>query len=46
MPATLLAVDDSVTMRKVLEMTFAGEDFRVVTADSADAAPPSRSCPK
>jgi len=37
-PATLLAVDDSVTMRKVLEMTFAGEDFRVVTADSADAA--------
>lgn len=38
MPATLLAVDDSVTMRKVLEMTFAGEDFRVVTADSADAA--------
>lgn len=38
MPATLLAVDDSVTMRKVLEMTFAGEDFRVVSADSADAA--------
>ncbi|MFW5741440.1 MAG: response regulator transcription factor, partial [Myxococcota bacterium] len=38
MPATLLAVDDSVTMRKVLEMTFAGEDFRVVTAESADAA--------
>jgi len=37
-PATLLAVDDSVTMRKVLEMTFAGEEFRVVTADSADAA--------
>src|SRR3954468_23562100 len=37
-PTTLLAVDDSVTMRKVLEMTFAGEDFRVVTADSAEAA--------
>jgi DNA-binding response OmpR family regulator len=37
-PATLLAVDDSVTMRKVFEMTFAGEDFRVVTADNADAA--------
>src|SRR5512138_2954842 len=37
-PVTLLAVDDSVTMRKVLEMTFAGEDYRVVTADSADAA--------
>ena len=38
MPTTLLAVDDSVTMRKVLEMTFAGEDYRVVTADSTDAA--------
>jgi len=35
---TLLVIDDSVTMRKVLEMTFAGEDFRVVTVDSADAA--------
>jgi CheY-like chemotaxis protein len=32
-----LAVDDSVTMRKVLEMTFAGEqEFRVVTADGVD----------
>ena len=38
MPTTLLAVDDSVTMRKVLEMTFAGEDYRVVTADTTDAA--------
>jgi CheY-like chemotaxis protein len=36
--STLLAVDDSVTMRKVLEITFAGPDFRVVTADSPDAA--------
>jgi CheY-like chemotaxis protein len=35
---TLLAIDDSVTMRKVLEMTFAGEDYRVVTAESGDAA--------
>ena len=33
MPKTLLAVDDSATMRKVLEITFAGEDFRVVSAD-------------
>ena len=40
MPKTLLAVDDSATMRKVLEITFAGEDFRVVTADGARA--PSR----
>ena len=38
MASTLLAVDDSVTMRKVLEITFAGPDFRVVTANSPDAA--------
>jgi CheY-like chemotaxis protein len=36
--STLLAVDDSVTMRKVLEITFAGPDFRVVSANSPDAA--------
>jgi CheY-like chemotaxis protein len=36
--STLLAVDDSVTMRKVLEITFTGPDFRVVTANSPDAA--------
>jgi DNA-binding response OmpR family regulator len=35
---TLLAVDDSVTMRKVLEITFSGEDYKVVTADSSQAA--------
>lgn len=38
MASTLLAVDDSVTMRKVLEITFAGPDFRVVSANSPDAA--------
>ena len=38
MATTLLAIDDSVTMRKVLELTFAGEDYRVVTAESGDAA--------
>ena len=38
MPKTLLAVDDSATMRKVLEITFGGEDFRVVTADGAATA--------
>ncbi|MFO0587466.1 MAG: response regulator [Polyangiaceae bacterium] len=38
MPSTVLAVDDSVTMRKVLEITFAGPEFNVITADSADAA--------
>jgi CheY-like chemotaxis protein len=37
-PKTLLAVDDSATMRKVLEITFAGEDFRVVTADGTAGA--------
>jgi CheY-like chemotaxis protein len=37
-PKTLLAVDDSATMRKVLEITFAGDDFRVVTADGASSA--------
>ena len=34
MPKTLLAIDDSTTMRKVLEITFAGEDFRVVAAEN------------
>ncbi|WP_394822423.1 response regulator transcription factor [Pendulispora albinea] len=38
MPKTLLAVDDSVTMRKVLEITFSGEDYRVITADGRNAA--------
>ena len=38
MPKTLLAVDDSATMRKVLEITFSGEDYRIVTADSAQNA--------
>jgi CheY-like chemotaxis protein len=35
---TLLAVDDSKTMRKVLEITFAGEDFRTVLCETADEA--------
>ncbi len=38
MPKTLLAIDDSATMRKVLEITFGGEDFRVVTADGSSTA--------
>ena len=32
MPKTLLAIDDSATMRRVLEITFVGEDFSVLTA--------------
>lgn len=35
---TLLAVDDSKTMRQVLEMTFSGEELRTVTAETADEA--------
>lgn len=38
MSTTLLAVDDSVTMRKVLEITFNSEEYRIITADSPDAA--------
>lgn len=38
MATTILAVDDSVTMRKVLEITFAGPEFRCVTVPGADAA--------
>lgn len=38
MTTTLLAVDDSKTMRKVLEITFAGEDFRTVLCENADEA--------
>jgi DNA-binding response OmpR family regulator len=37
-PKTLLAVDDSTTMRKVLEITFAGEDFRVVSVEGSQSA--------
>jgi CheY-like chemotaxis protein len=41
---TLLAVDDSKTMRKVLEITFAGEDYKTVLAESsADAMAKLRS---
>lgn len=38
MSTTLLAVDDSVTMRKVLEITFSGEDFQVLTAEGSQDA--------
>ena len=38
MSKTLLAVDDSATMRKVLEITFSSEDYRVITADSSQTA--------
>ena len=38
MAKTLLCVDDSTTMRKVIEMTFAGEDVRVLTVPTAQDA--------
>ncbi|HEY2410321.1 MAG TPA: response regulator [Polyangiaceae bacterium] len=38
MTTTLLAVDDSKTMRRVFEITFSGEDFRTVLCASADDA--------
>lgn len=38
MPTNLLAVDDSVTIRKCLEITFGSDDFHVVLADGRDAA--------
>ena len=38
MAVKILAVDDSAVMRKIMEMTFAGEDAEVLTAASADEA--------
>ena len=38
MTTTLLGVDDSKTMRKVIEITFAGEDYKTVLAANADDA--------
>ncbi|MFT3922670.1 MAG: response regulator [Myxococcales bacterium] len=38
MPTKILVADDSATMRRVLEMTFAGEDASVVSVDNGDAA--------
>jgi CheY-like chemotaxis protein len=37
-PVNILVADDSVTMRRIMELTFAGEDASVVTVDSGDAA--------
>lgn len=38
MAVKILVVDDSATMRKIMEMTFAGENAQVVTLDNGDAA--------
>src|SRR5262245_60284094 len=37
-PVKILVADDSVTMRRILELTFAGEDAQVVAVESGDAA--------
>ena len=38
MPVKILVADDSVTMRRILELTFAGEDATVTAVESGDAA--------
>ncbi len=38
MPKTLLLADDSVTIQKVVGITFASEDVELVTVDNGDAA--------
>ncbi len=38
MTTTLLAVDDSKTMRKVLEITFSGDEYNVVLAENGQQA--------
>ena len=38
MSVNILVADDSVTMRRILEVTFQGEDAQVTTVDSGEAA--------
>ncbi|HEY2735484.1 MAG TPA: response regulator [Polyangiales bacterium] len=38
MAVNILVADDSVTMRRILELTFQGEDANVITVESAEAA--------
>src|SRR6185369_951046 len=38
MPKNLLLADDSITIQKVVGITFAGEDFRVTTVDNGEDA--------
>jgi CheY-like chemotaxis protein len=37
-PVNILVADDSVTMRRILELTFQGEDAQVTTVDNGEAA--------
>src|SRR5690348_17029908 len=38
MPKNLLLADDSITIQKVVAITFAGEDFRITTVDNGEDA--------
>src|SRR5512133_1741414 len=38
MPKTLLVADDSVTIRKVVAITFANDDYKVIAVDNGDDA--------
>src|SRR5689334_16349430 len=38
MPKNLLLADDSITIQKVVGITFAGEDFQVTTVDNGEDA--------
>ena len=38
MPQTLLLADDSLTIQRVIELTFAGEDIKVVAVSDGDQA--------
>lgn len=38
MPVNILVADDSATMRRIMELTFAGEEAKVVSVNSGDAA--------
>jgi CheY-like chemotaxis protein len=38
MPATLLLADDNPAVQKMMQLTFAGQDIRIVTVDDGEAA--------
>ncbi|MCC6807428.1 MAG: response regulator [Deltaproteobacteria bacterium] len=38
MPKSLLLADDSITIQKVVQITFASEDFQITSCDNGDAA--------
>jgi len=38
MPKSLLLADDSITIQKVVQITFASEDFQITSVNNGDAA--------